>query len=76
MAYKPSMTEIKELRERTGAGIKDCKNALVETAGDVESAIDSLRKSGIAKAAKKSGRAVAEGNSELRSTVTKVLLLK
>ena len=61
MAYKPTMTEIKELRERTGAGIKDCKNALVETAGDVESAIDVLRKKGIAKAAKKSGRATAEG---------------
>jgi elongation factor Ts len=61
MAYKPTMTEIKELRERTGAGIRDCKLALVDTEGNIESAIDELRKKGIAKAAKKSGRAAAEG---------------
>ena len=61
MAYKPSMTEIKELRDRTGAGIKDCKTALTDTSGDIEAAIDELRKKGIAKAAKKSGRAAAEG---------------
>ena len=61
MAYKPNMAEIKELRERTGAGIRDCKLALVSTEGNIETAIDELRKKGIAKAAKKSGRAAAEG---------------
>ena len=61
MAYKPTMAEIKELRERTGAGIRDCKLALVSTEGNIETAIDELRKKGIAKAAKKSGRAAAEG---------------
>ncbi len=44
---------VKELRERTGAGILDCKKALVAAAGDIEQAIDILRKSGAAKAAKK-----------------------
>ena len=52
---------VKELRERTGAGMMDCKNALVEADGDIEKAIDSLRTKGLAKAAKKSGRATAEG---------------
>lgn len=52
---------VKELRERTGAPMMDCKNALVETDGDIEKAIDSLRTKGLAKAAKKSGRATAEG---------------
>jgi elongation factor Ts len=50
-----------ELRSRTGAGIMDCKKALTETGGDVEKAVDVLRKAGIAKAAKKAGRATAEG---------------
>lgn len=52
---------IKELRERTGAGMLDCKKALEENAGDIEKAIDWLREKGIAKAAKKSGRVAAEG---------------
>ncbi|OFA32544.1 translation elongation factor Ts [Glaciecola punicea] len=52
---------VKELRERTGAGMLDCKNALVETDGDVELAIENMRKSGQAKAAKKAGRIAAEG---------------
>ncbi len=52
---------VKELRERTGLGMMECKNALVETAGDIETAIDNLRKSGQAKAAKKAGRTAAEG---------------
>lgn len=55
------MSEIKELRQRTGAGILDCKKALVESGGDVEKAIDWLRSKGVAKAAKKSGRAATEG---------------
>ena len=52
---------IKELRERTGAGMLDCKKALDENGGDIEKAIDWLREKGIAKAAKKSGRVAAEG---------------
>ena len=52
---------VKDLREKTGAGMMDCKNALSETDGDIEAAIDWLRKKGLAKAAKKSGRVAAEG---------------
>ena len=52
---------VKELRERTGAGMMDCKGALEHTNGDVELAIDYLREKGIAKAAKKAGRVAAEG---------------
>ncbi len=52
---------VKELRERTGAGMMDCKKALAETNGDMEAAIDLMRTSGAAKAAKKSGRVAAEG---------------
>jgi elongation factor Ts len=52
---------VKDLREKTGAGMMDCKNALSETNGDIEAAVDWLRKKGLAKAAKKSGRVAAEG---------------
>ncbi|HDY7523964.1 TPA: elongation factor Ts [Vibrio vulnificus] len=52
---------VKELRERTGAGMMECKKALVETNGDVELAIENMRKSGAAKAAKKAGNVAAEG---------------
>lgn len=52
---------VKELREKTGAGMMDCKGALNETAGDIEAAIDWLRKKGLSKAAKKAGRVAAEG---------------
>ncbi|HEY0423985.1 MAG TPA: translation elongation factor Ts [Rhodopila sp.] len=52
---------VKDLREKTGAGMMDCKKALTETDGDVEVAIDWLRKKGLAAAAKKSGRVAAEG---------------
>ena len=52
---------VKELRERTGAGMMDCKGALTHTDGDIEAAIDYLREKGIAKAAKKAGRIAAEG---------------
>lgn len=52
---------VKELRERTGLGMMECKNALVEAGADIEKAIDDLRKSGQAKAAKKAGRTAAEG---------------
>ena len=59
MSVTPQM--VKELRERTGAGMMDCKNALLETKGDLEQAIDYLRKKGLASAAKKAGRIAAEG---------------
>ena len=52
---------VKELRERTGAGMMDCKGALNDTGGDMEQAVDLLRKKGLAKAAKKAGRIAAEG---------------
>jgi elongation factor Ts len=52
---------VKELREKTGAGMMDCKGALNETNGDLEAAVDWLRKKGLAKAAKKAGRVAAEG---------------
>jgi elongation factor Ts len=52
---------VKELRERTGAGMMDCKNALAETGGDMEKAIDFLRKKGMAAAVKKAGRTTSEG---------------
>ncbi len=53
--------DVMTLRQRTGAGMMDCKKALVETDGDMEKAVDYLREKGIAKAAKKSGRIAAEG---------------
>jgi len=54
-------SQVKELRERSGAGMMECKKALVETGGDIEAAIEHLRKSGLAKADKKAGRVAAEG---------------
>lgn len=56
-----SASMVKELRERSGAGMMDCKKALVETGGDIDAAIELLRKSGQAKADKKSGRIAADG---------------
>ena len=56
-----SASMVKDLREKTGAGMMDCKTALAETNGDIEAAIDWLRAKGIAKADKKSGRTAAEG---------------
>jgi len=53
--------QVKELRERTGAGMMECKKALVETSGDMDAAIEQLRKSGLAKADKKASRVAAEG---------------
>src|SRR5215469_11726459 len=52
---------VKELRDKTGAGMMDCKSALEATAGDMEASVDWLRKKGLAKAAKKAGRLAAEG---------------
>lgn len=60
---------VKELRERTGSGMMECKKALVETGGDVDAAIELMRKSGQAKAAKKAGRTAAEGLIVIKSSV-------
>jgi len=62
---------VKELREKTGAGMMDCKGALNEVGGDIEAAIDWLRKKGLAKAAKKAGRVAAEGLVGLAVSGTK-----
>ncbi len=62
---------VKELREKTGAGMMDCKKALGETAGDVEAAIDWLRTKGLAAAAKKAGRVAAEGLVGVSTSGTK-----
>jgi elongation factor Ts len=59
--YRPSAAEVKALRDRTGAGMMDCKSALTEAEGDVEEAIRILRKKGAASAARRSGRGTAEG---------------
>ncbi len=64
MAITASM--VKELRERTGAGMMECKKALVETNGDLDAAVEHLRKSGQAKADKKAGRTAAEGRIVIR----------
>ncbi len=58
---------VKELRERSGAGMMECKKALVENNGDIEAAIEAMRKAGQAKADKKSGRIAAEGLARSRS---------
>jgi elongation factor Ts len=61
MTTKITAEMVKELREKTSAGMMDCKTALNETSGDMEAAVDWLRKKGLAKAAKKAGRVAAEG---------------
>ncbi len=59
---------VKELRERTGAGMMECKNALVDVGGDMEAAVEALRKSGLAKADKKAARVAAEGRIVLAAS--------
>jgi elongation factor Ts len=59
---------VKELRERTGAGMMECKKALVETDGDIEAAIEHMRKTGLTKADKKAGRTAAEGLVAIKTT--------
>ena len=56
-----SASMVKELRDQTGAGMMDCKAALADTDGNLEAAVDWLRKKGLSKAAKKAGRVAAEG---------------
>jgi elongation factor Ts len=60
-AYKPTPAEVKQLREATQAGMMDCRNALVESGGDMDDAIKRLREQGIASAGKRSGRGTGEG---------------
>ena len=67
---------VKELRETSGAGMMDCKKALTETGGNMESAVDWLRKKGLAAAAKKSGRVAAEGLVALATDVTKGVMIE
>jgi len=67
---------VKELRERTGAGMMDCKAALNETGGDMEAGVDLLRKKGLAKAAKKAGRIAAEGLIGVALTATKGVVVE
>jgi elongation factor Ts len=67
---------VKDLREKTGAGMMDCKRALTETSGDVEAAVDWLRKKGLAAAAKKSGRVAAEGLIGVASAPLKASMIE
>jgi elongation factor Ts len=67
---------VKELREMTGAGMMDCKAALAETDGEMEKAVDLLRKKGLAKAAKKAGRVAAEGLIGAAVTATKGVVVE
>jgi elongation factor Ts len=62
---------VKDLREKTGAGMMDCKTALTESNGDLEAAVDWLRKKGLSKAAKKSDRVAAEGLVALKTSATR-----
>jgi elongation factor Ts len=67
---------VKELRERTGAGMMDCKKALQETDGDLDAAIENMRKAGIAKAAKKAGRVAAEGVIVIKSGAEETVMVE
>ena len=67
---------VKELRERTGAGMMDCKKALNDTNGDIEAAIEVMRKSGAAKAAKKAGRIAAEGIISIKQKESDLVILE
>jgi elongation factor Ts len=67
---------VKELRERTGAGMMECKKALVESAGDIEVAIETMRKAGIAKAAKKAGRIAAEGLIAIQQNTEQAVMVE
>jgi len=67
---------VKELRDKTGAGMMDCKSALTETAGDVEAAVDWLRAKGLSKAAKKAGRVASEGLIGVATTDDKAVMVE
>ena len=74
MAISASM--VKELRERTGAGMMECKKALVEAGGDIDAAVDVLRKSGQAKADKKAGRVAADGRIEIAIDAKRAVMVE
>lgn len=74
MAISASM--VKELRERTGAGMMECKKALVESDGDMDAAAENLRKSGQAKADKKSGRVAADGSVVIKSDNARAVIIE
>src|SRR5690625_3367357 len=67
---------VKELREKTGAGMMDCKKALQETDGNMDEAVDHLRKAGIAQAAKKAGRIAAEGSTYITVDNDKAVIIE
>src|SRR5690606_40734520 len=67
---------VKELRERTGAGMMECKKALTENAGDIQAAADWLRKTGLAKADKKASRVAAEGRIAMAQDAGKAVLVE
>src|SRR5271168_4936279 len=69
-------TLVKDLRERTGAGFSDCKKALTEAGGEIETAVDWLRKKGLAAAAKKAGRVAAEGLVGIASTAGRAAMVE
>jgi elongation factor Ts len=71
-----SPVKVKELREKTGAGMMDCKKALTETKGDFEAAVDWLRKKGVSGAAKKAGRVAAEGLVGIASGSTNAAIVE
>ena len=71
-----SASMVKDLREKTGAGMMDCKAALTETAGDIEAAIDWLRTKGLAKAAKKAGRVASEGLVGVASSGSRAVVVE
>ncbi len=76
MATNITASMVKELRDKTGAGMMDCKAALGESGGDLEAAVDWLRKKGLAKAAKKAGRVAAEGLIGLALTPSKGVVVE
>jgi len=76
MATNITASMVKELRDKTGAGMMDCKAALGESGGDLEAAVDWLRKKGLAKAAKKAGRVAAEGLIGVALTASKGLVVE
>ena len=70
-----TLEKVKELRELTGAGMQDCKTALIKNNNDIEKAVDFLRKKGILKAAKKSSRDTAEGIVTISVSDKKAIIL-
>ena len=74
MSRDNKLDKVKKLRELTGVGFNDCKNAIDETNGDIEKSIDFLRKKGIAKASKKMNRTASEGLALVKEENNKVNL--